>query len=497
MRGRAPHLDIIFLMDVLVVSANGVSLPFPVMPAGACLVAEAAERAGHRVRFLDLMFEENPASALQSELKRFCPDVIGLSVRNIDNNDMQNPAMPARGAAFLMGVISRHSRAPVVLGGAAVGVMPEEMLRLTGADCAVVGEGEEVFPAMLERLSSGDSFEGLPGVALIDRNAGGDGMFRKNTEAAPACKECIAPDFGRWIDMGRYLAAGAAAPLQTKLGCHFRCVYCTYRRVEGTGYRLFEPESAAEAVARYLSAGLRDVELVDSVFNSPHGHAMEVCEAIGRFGGRPGKKRARLQTVELNPLFIDDELFGAMEHAGFAGVGITAESASDRVLEGLGKGFSASHVRRAAEVVKRHNIPCLWIFLLGGPGETKETVEETIGFAQKHIRPEDAAFFNIGVRIYPGTRLEEIARQEGLLSLSSRDMVEPVFYISPGADFRWMIGRVKQAVSNNLNFMDSGSIRLGLLPWIHRIGRGFGLRTPLWRHTRLIRRGLRLVGMDA
>ena len=75
-------------VNVLIVVTNRYSSPIPVMPVGACMVAEAAELAGHRVRVLDLMFEQNPLNTLESELNTSNPDFIGLSVRNIDNNDM-------------------------------------------------------------------------------------------------------------------------------------------------------------------------------------------------------------------------------------------------------------------------------------------------------------------------------------------------------------------------------------------------------------------------
>ena len=84
-----------------------------------------------------------------------------------------------------------------------------------------------------------------------------------------------------------------------------------------------------------------------------------------------------------------------MELAGFVGIGITVESASDIVLDKLKKGFTAKDVYNAAQVIKRHNLPCLWIFMLGGPGETEATIQETLRFAERYIRPKDVAFFVI------------------------------------------------------------------------------------------------------
>src|SRR5512137_166068 len=76
-------------MNILLISTNRNALPMPVMPVGACMVAEACERSGHKVAFLDLMFERDPIAAVRSIVRSSRPDVVGLSVRNIDNNDMR------------------------------------------------------------------------------------------------------------------------------------------------------------------------------------------------------------------------------------------------------------------------------------------------------------------------------------------------------------------------------------------------------------------------
>ena len=469
-------------------STNRSSLPVPVMPIGACMVAEAAERAGHNVRVLDLIFERDPLRALEFELTRTSPDIVGLSIRNIDNNDMQTPVAFFKDLIPLVDTIHRTSQATVVLGGSAVNLMPEELLFYTGADWAVLGDGEVVFPKLLEKLLSGETPEHIPGIAWIE-----DNDFRKNScPSSRISNGCLTPNFHRWIDVHAYQLRLSTVPIQTKLGCHFKCVYCTYRKIEGNNYRLFDSESVVDTVKRFISQGLWDFEFVDNVFNSPYEHAMSICEGLARIG-----HGIRLQSLMLNPLFIDNDLITAMEQAGFTGIGITAESASDNVLKGLRKGFTAEDVCKAAHVIKHHKLPCLWLFMLGGPGETKATVRETLRFAESFIRPIDVAFFNIGIRVYPGTELESIARKQGLLSLSSREMLEPVFYVSPEIEFDWLIKKTKNSVNTHMNFINSNSISLPFLPTINRLGYRLGIRPPLWRHTRFVRRGLRVLGFDS
>lgn len=475
-------------MKILLINANRNQSPMPVVPLGACQVAEAAERAGHRVSFLDLMFIHDPVQAVEQAIRLTAPEVIGLSLRNIDNNDMLNPVFFAADCLPLLRRIRQLTEAPVILGGAAVSVMPEQLLRFTGADWAVAGEGDAVFPELLDALAAGRPPHGLPGLAWF-----ADGAFHLNP---PAREECagrfVVPQFSRWLNLRAYKRSMATAPLQTKLGCHFQCIYCTYRKIEGGAYRLMDPADTVAAVRAYTAMGFHNVEFVDNVFNSPPGHCLSVCEALARAG-----HQARLQTYELNPLFVDDELLTAMEEAGFVGAGITVESASSAVLARLKKGFSAEVVHRAAEAIRRHRLPCIWIFMLGGPGETRATVEETLDFARSAVRASDAVFFTTGIRIYPGTELDRIAREQGVLTLPPEKMLEPVFYVSPELDPLWLAHHMRRAMLDNCHFLNGDTFELPFLPAINRLGSLVGIEPPLWRYTRFIRRGLRLAGVKA
>lgn len=249
--------------DVLIVSTNSNDLPVPVMPYGACMVAEATELGGHHVRLLDLMFEKEPLRALEKELCATKPAVVGLSVRNIDNNDMQNPVFYPMGLKSIMECIRMVSGAPVVLGGAAMSIMPEALLRFTGADYAVHGAGEVVFPKLVKSIVEGGAANDLPGVLRL----AGDVIKKNECSSDGSTDRCLVPDFRRWIDVGPYLSRLSSVPVQTKLGCHFQCVYCTYRKTEGGGYRLSSPESVVEAVSALSKAGFQDIEFVDNVFN--------------------------------------------------------------------------------------------------------------------------------------------------------------------------------------------------------------------------------------
>jgi hypothetical protein len=185
-----------------------------------------------------------------------------------------------------------------------------------------------------------------------------------------------------------------------------------------------------------------------------------------------------------------------MARAGFVGVGVTADSAADPVLARLKKGFGVARLELAAASIRRSSLPCLWIFLVGGPGETEATLAETFSFARRCLRPGDAAFFNLGVRIYPGTELEALARQEGVLSATTEEMIEPVVYFSPELDFGRTLNQVRRTVAENLNMIHSSSFDHPWLPVVNRLFSRLPLKPPLWRHTRSIRRVVRALGRD-
>ena len=461
-------------MNILFISPNRARTPLPVMPAGACIAAEVAAEAGHHVTMLDLMFEKNPDAALSRAIAGTAPEAVCISVRNIDNNAM---ASPASYVDFLPGMVQKIrslSSAPVIIGGGSVGVMPGELLRRSGADFAITGDAGNGFTGLLQRIADGTQSAASP--AVLPGSTAGDSHTP------------IVPDYGRWINSGRYRAAMASVPVRTKSGCGFACAYCTYGSINGKKVKRRGPAEVARAIEKGIAQGFRDFEFVDDVFNFPKEHAIAVCRAIA-----PLRGQARFQCLELNPLFLDDELLTEMERAGFNAIGVTVESASDKVLRGLDKGYGAKEVRAAAAAVSRHGIRCMWLFMLGGPGETEETVRQTLAFAEGAMRPGDMGYITCGIRLYPGTPLAQTARAEGLLAATPDEMLEPFFYCSPAIPFPAMQNMVEDAARRNPQFHIAGERHPRFANSLLKIGGLLGLRPPLWQYSPMMKRTLNVL----
>lgn len=471
---------------ILLVSTNRERQPYPVVPNGMACVASALDGAGHDVTFLDLCFEKHPAAAAARAAARVRPAIIGVSVRNIDNSDaIALRHYTPEASSVLDALRAAAPLAKIIAGGAAFGVAPEALFRELAVDYAVAGDGERASVELVRRVLAGLPAEGIPGVV----RAGDETVIFSPPGEDADLDSLPGPALHRWIDLPRYQRHGATIPIQTKRGCVYKCIYCTYRNVEGWGYRMRDPERVADEIAELQElAGVSHFDFVDSTFNSPPGHAVQVCEAISRRA-----LKVRLETTNFTPAAVPDELLTAMRKAGFHSLGITAESASDGVLERMEKGFDAAKVAEVAARVGKAGMRILWIFLVGGPGETMKTLEETLTFAAGRLRRGDAVYLTVGLRIYPGTTLHRIAISEGLV-MPGDPLLVPSFYFSKALEFSVAVARLKRFASDHPRFMFSADSRSVVLPYLMRAASALRLPRPHWRYMGVFQRLTRAVG---
>ncbi|HEX2949174.1 MAG TPA: radical SAM protein [Armatimonadota bacterium] len=358
-------------MRVLIINCNRERKPQTLLPLGACCIASAAAASGYDTHFLDLTFSPFPLHAVHSTVQRLQPDVIGLSIRNLDNCDAITPYSYLPEFRAIAAACRQYSHATLVLGGAAVSLIPGSMLRYLNGDYAIVGEGEHVFIAVLNALEQRSDPALIPGVVTPNEE-------RQHQSIAPHETDLHAfptVELAKWLSFRQYRAVDAAYPIQTKRGCQFHCSYCRYPFLEGHQWRLRDPAWVTEEVARAHASGLRVTEFVDSVFGVPTDHVIACCEAVSRL-----PQSGALCTMELNPSACVPELIAAMNAAHFSSVAITAESGSDAMLTRMQKGFTTHELRQSAQVLRDLTAQKLWIFMIGAPGECEATVRDTARF---------------------------------------------------------------------------------------------------------------------
>lgn len=457
-------------MRVLVVNTNCERSPDTIIPIGACCVASSAKNAGYDIHFLDLTFSRSPRTDVINAINKIKPNVIALSVRNIDNCDMLYPKSYMPFMRDLAETCRTVSDSPLVIGGSGVTCIPGPMLAYLGGDYAIVGEGEGSFPALLSTLEEKKDPAGVPGVvSAADENVLLPPVPCHSFSSAPNV------DLSEWLDIGKYQRSGAAMPVQTKRGCSFHCSYCLYPKMEGEGIRLRNADEVASDVLLAEISGFRSVEFVDSVFNAPEAHAISCCEAIAS-----KDNRIPLQSLEVNPLYASAGLVQAMNSAGFSAVGCTAESASDDMLESLNKGFGVEQLHQAARQFRKLNATKVWVFMLGGPGETEKTVAETVRFIEKELTPGDLVYITLGIRILPGTELNKTAIKEGLVSHND-DLLWPKFYFSPRLEPERAMSIIAASRFPSANIISISDGNSRLLPLFQKMAHALHISPPYWR----------------
>ena len=348
-------------------------------------------------------------------VESFRPDLVGVSVRNIDDQCRSEPRFLLDQARVVVDAIRSATDVPIVLGGAGYSIFPDSVLAYLGADFGIRGEGEWAFPAFLDHWARGEDLAGFPG---LHRPGSG-----------PAVPPVANPDLDGlpWADLVSWLQVDPSStdlwlPMQTRRGCPMACAYCSTPAIEGRLVRKCSPEAVAQVMAGQMQVGIKRFFLTDNTFNLPPSFARAFCRALIDRGLRP-KWRCILY-----PGRVDEDLVRLMIEAGCVGVSLGCETGSATMLKALNKRFSLEEVQTTARILAEQGLADMGFLMLGGPGETRETVEESLTFAAG--LPLSALKVTVGIRIYPETDLARQAVRRGLVAPED-DLLQPRFYLEP------------------------------------------------------------------
>lgn len=358
-------------MKIAFVSGNREKLPDAVIPLGLLYIM-ASTPGCHEKVLIDLCFEEDPRTALRCKLEAIKPDLVAISMRNIQNNDYSGISDNLAYYAELIDNARIASAAPIVLGGSGFSVMPRELMERLKPDFGIFGEGERAFPQLVSALENGGL--GLKSIgALLYWNKD---AFVVNSRPPDFLNLTHLPIPERTLVDPYYYEEYGIDSIQTKRGCPLRCDYCTYPTIEGRIGRLRTPESVVDEMFAALEAQplLNHFFIVDSVFNLPKRHAKQVCRELIRRDWQIS------WTCYANPLGFDEEFVQLAYEARCTGMEIGSDSGCDHVLKRLRKGFTVGHIHSLHEICRAGGIPDCHTFILGTEGETMDDVRQTIDF---------------------------------------------------------------------------------------------------------------------
>jgi radical SAM superfamily enzyme YgiQ (UPF0313 family) len=423
-------------MRVLLISANTERINLPTFPLGLACVAQATLDRGHDVEWLDLMAEGKPEKLVTRTLERFQPQAVGISVRNIDDQNMATPRFLLEQARDVVEFCRSVSESPIVLGGAGYSLFPVSAMEYLGADMGIQGEGENAFPLLIEALERGRTLSGVPGLYLRGQGLQGDRRFAEDLDSIQLPEP-------RLFSTSAYEGEDFWVPVQTRRGCPMACSYCSTGTIEGHALRKRSPEQVVGWMARWVESGFSRFQFVDNTFNLPPSYALTLCSRLAE-----AKLPITWRSI-LYPAKLEGTLVKAIANAGCREVSLGFESGCDDILKEMNKHFLSKDVREAVRILSDHGIHSMGFLLLGGPGETTDTAEETLDFVST-LRL-DALKITLGIRIYPHTKLAKTAVQDGLIT-EDDNLLFPKFYMVKALE-GWLRETVAKKLKEHPNWM--------------------------------------------
>ncbi len=399
---------------ILLVSANRHADPYPVYPLGISYLSSflRSARPGSEVILFDFMtgsFEEYSMLIRESR-----PDYIGISLRNIDDVNIYKKESFIAFYKKVIAFTRSNCKSIIVVGGSGFSIYPVHLFEILKPDFGIYGEGELSLLGLMDTIETNGDLSSVGGLVYYR----GD-KITVNTRNSHFRTPLLSFD-GTLTDY--YWHHSGMLNIQTKRGCPYNCIYCTYPIIEGHNVRTLDPGQIVTTLKDLKSEkGIDYVFFTDSIFNISNGFNYELAD--------------RLIEAELNMRWggyfnftnIDRKLLEKMKEAGLTHIEFGTDSLSDEVLEKCGKPFRVEEIMKICAYCTELEIDHAHFLILGGYGETEGTLDETF---RNSGRLERTVFFPfIGMRIYPGTRLHEIAIAEKIVNKSDV-LLEPVYYVS-------------------------------------------------------------------
>lgn len=451
------------MMKILLISVNQEKHPYPVQPLGLAYIAGALRAKGHEVKIIDLCFMEYFQKELLLILKEFNPQLIGFSIRNIDNTSFPNTKYYLPVIKNVVDFCRRNINAHLIVGGSGFSIMPKEILQYLDMNIGVIGEGEDTLCELAEKIERKIDLKDTKGIAYFEGNT----YIENKLDYTKNRVNGLFPA-RELLDVKRYIAEGSITNIQTKRGCGFKCIYCTYPILEGEKVRMRSPQGVIDEIEmlnkRY---GIDYFYFIDSTFNFPLEHAMEICEEII-------KKGLKIKwTAFFHPKFITKKLAALLVQSGCSGIEFGIDSASGKILKKLKKGFCVKEIIESTSICQKAGLKVCCYLLLGAPGEDMKSLKETFKIMKK-VSPT-AIIAQSGIRIYPGTEIEKIAVADGY---DLGNYLPPKFYIPKGLRGN-LVKLIREFASNYPNFIYEGSTEEIPIEILKRM-RKMGVKGPLW-----------------
>jgi len=371
----------------------------PSPPLGLAYLAAVLEKEGIEVKVSDFVVNPYSKNFIESVINSYRPDVVcATSVTMTFDNAVE----------IIKDVKSIAPDVLTVMGGPHVSFCAEEMMNAhPELDLVVIGEGEDTIIELIDAINNKKAWNDINGIAYRNGKEIVETESRKtwvDVNSLPIPARHLLP-------LGRYKALNMAISMTTSRGCPFKCIFCVGRKMVGAKVRYRNPGNVVDELEYLGSLGFPQINIADDLFTANKRHCIDVCdEIISRNLKLKWSSFARVDTVSLDVL-------KKMKEAGCTAVSFGVETGNPEILKTIKKGITLDQVIAAVDMCNEAGIIPTVSFILGLPGETPETMDETIAFGEKLKKMGVLHGFHL-LAPFPGTKIREESEKLGIKILT-------------------------------------------------------------------------------
>ncbi|MDR0845653.1 MAG: radical SAM protein, partial [Tannerella sp.] len=415
--------------SIVLVSANIYHIPYPVYPLGISYLVSylSIHLPEYEIKTFDFNLESYDSFAGFLRNHELC--LVGLSLRNFDDSThLYEKNIFISHYKEIMRIARENTKAPIVLGGSGFAVFPELVFNELQPDYAIKGEGEASLKELILTLENSSSPLDIDGLAYRQP----DGTFHINGRTKYISSPVLHVE-NDWCDY--YWKKSGMLNIQTKRGCPYNCIYCSYPLIDGRKVRTLDAQAVVNNIEElYFSKGISYLFFTDSIFNIHKEYNRELANRLI-------ESKADIQWgayFSPSQMTLDD--LKLYQKSGLTHIEFGTDSLSDGQLENYNKNFRFADIREQSQNCGNLGIFYAHFLILGGYGETDESLDET--FERSKELGLTIYFPYIGMRVYPETQLCEIALEEGIIR-SPNELINPVYYVSKQITAETIVSRAK------------------------------------------------------
>lgn len=412
----------------------------PSPPLGVTYVAAAFEAAGAEVKIFDYIVHNYSKENQKKQLEAFQPDAVGATSVTMNFYEAQK---------ILRDVKDYNPEIITMMGGPHVSFTATDTLRqYPEIDLIVIGEGEDTITELTPVLKERNKWHDIRGIT-----------YRCDGEVVINGKRDFIADVDRiplparhLLPLSRYKALGYPVSMITGRGCPYSCIFCVGRNMVGAKKRRRKSSLVLDEIEKIIGYGFDRINIADDLFTSDKERVKEICAGIKERSLKFNWSAfARVDTV-------NEEIFEKMAEAGCDGVSFGVETGNTEMLKRIKKGIKLEQVVKAVKMCQQAGIVAHTSFIVGLPGETKDTLLET----EKFAKSTKAIYGYHYLAPFPGTTVREKVQEYDLEILTNdwanydaNDAIVKTSALMP-QDMRGVVDRYNEEMDEEWNKLLQG-----------------------------------------